>query len=73
MYYTQNHIVKALVDERLRQASVHRVIGEDAEMRDGPLGRLRHRAGHALIVAGQVVAHGGRSAAHGVQHARQTD
>ena len=73
MYYTNPEIVKALVDERLRRTSVHRMTADDAAERDGPIGRLRHRAGHALIVAGEMVAHGGHTAVHGVHRQRSAD
>ncbi|MBI5156968.1 MAG: hypothetical protein HZA58_03010 [Acidimicrobiia bacterium] len=73
MHYTNNEIVKALADERLRQTSVHRMTGADAAERDGPIGRLRHRAGHAMIVAGELVAHGTSTAAHGVHQSRAAD
>ena len=73
MYYTNTEIVKALVDERLRRSAVHRMTDDEAAERDGPIGRLRHRAGHALIVAGEMVAHGGHTAAHGAHGQRSTD
>ncbi len=73
MYYTHYTSVKGLVDERLQRASMHRTVADDAEERDGPFGRFRHRAGHALIVAGEIVAHGGHTAAHGVQDKRPSD
>ena len=73
MYYTQYTTVKGLVDERLRRALAHRPTSEDAEERDGPMSRLRHRAGHALIAAGEIVAHTGHSTAHAVHSQRAID
>jgi hypothetical protein len=74
MHYTQYTTVKGLVDERLRRASVHRLKSQDAEERDGPMIRLRHRAGHALVAAGEFVAHGvGHTAVHTARHLRPTE
>ena len=73
MQFFQYDTVKAMGDELRRQASVHRITADEAGERAGPLGRLRHRTGHALIAMGQAVAHGGQTTAHAVHVQRQVD
>lgn len=63
MQYIQFDTVKALGDELRRQAFTHRVTVEEAVVRAGPIGRLRHVTGHVLIATGQAIAHGARQSA----------
>ena len=73
MQYIQFNTVKALGDEMRRQASVQRITTDEDGQRAGPLGRFRHRTGHALITVGQVMAHGGHASAHAVHGQRYAD
>lgn len=73
MQYFQYDTVKAMGDELRRQASVRGITLEEAGERAGPLGWLRHRAGHALIAVGQTVAHGGQASAHIAHDKRPID
>ena len=73
MQFFQYDTVKAMGDELRRQASVHRITADEDGKRAGPLGRFRHRTGHALIAMGQAVAHGGQAPAHAVHLQRPID